>query len=90
MALVLRNSNKIDSVKINLQSIKFYQWAHDLTLFLSITESVPSAIAIIDELYRNAGLNLNKSKTVLAASKTIEFPETNTLVLNGHPNLSKH
>ena len=63
VALVSRSSDKIDSVKINGQSIRLCQLADDLTLFLSSTESVSSVIAIFEEFYRYAGLKLNKSKT---------------------------
>ena len=56
VALVLRSSDKTDSIKINGKSIKLCQLADDLTLYLSSTESVSNATAIFEEFYRYAGL----------------------------------
>ena len=78
VALVLRSSDKIDGIKINGQRIKLCQLADDLTLFLSSTESVLSAIAIFEEFYRYAGLKLNKSKTVAFLAVT----DTNRVYLD--------
>ena len=70
VAIVLRSSERIHGINVNGKNIKFCQLADDLTLFLSNTPSVLSAIEIFEEFYRYAGLKLNKSKTIAFLLKT--------------------
>ena len=66
MAIVIRNSDNIEGIKINKEVFKICQLADDGTLFVKNLDSVCHAVSILNEFQTHSGLktNLDKSEVV--------------------------
>ena len=63
LSIALMKNESINGIKVQNIEYKLTQYADDLTLTLSNTQSVNQAISLIEDFGRCSGLKLNKEKT---------------------------